>query len=580
MEREQLATGEQQPTPNTVMSRRAVLRGGIGLGLSIPAISMLLAACGGDDDESTAESGAGETATEPTSGSAASPTTVSETSATSEPADMGEGTRGGTLIVGMVGDPPTLDIHQTTGTIVSLVTWNIYEPLFAWDENFNPIPMLAEGHEVSEDGLAYTVTLRQGVPFHNGEEMKAADVIASIQHWGTISGVGKGLLAASDDIVATDDYTVEFTLNKPYGIFVSALALANGGCAIYPKSVVDSASDTGVTEFIGTGPYRFVERAADRYIRLERFEDYAALPGDPTGYGGHKAAYVDKIEFVPAPDEAARIAGLQAGDYHYLESISPDQYDTLKDDPNVSARLLPPQGWGIFILNMRSPLTDDLKIRQAFQAALDHEAIALAGYGEGFFRLDPGLMFLETAWYTDAGIELYNQNDPEKAKQLLEEAGYDGTPLRWTVTKEYLDHYNRSVVAQQQLEAVGFVVELVVLDWATVLSQQFEDDKWDVTTTGISFRPDPALLFIMDVCNVAGWWCNDDTVGLVDELRSKSDFDERYAIWEQVQQNAYEQIPFIKIADVSTVRVHAASMNGFSEQSQLGPILWNVWLDG
>jgi peptide/nickel transport system substrate-binding protein len=570
MEREQPKTEDTSTPAPELLTRRTVLRRGIGLGLSVPAISMLLAACGGDDDdEPSGGSGSGD---EPTA-------TAAEGTASEPSGSEGEGKRGGTLIIGMVGDPPTLDLHQTTGTIVSLVTWNIYEPLFAWDEAFDPLPMLAESHEVSDDGLSHTIALRQGVPFHNGEEMKAADVIASIEHWGAISGVGKGLVAASKEIKAADDYTVEFTLNSPYGIFVSALATANGGCAIYPKSVVDCASDTGVTEFIGTGPYKFVERQADRYIRLERFEDYAAMEGEPNGYGGHKSAWVDKMEFVPAPDEAARIAGLQAGDYHYLESISPDQYESLKNDPNITAEVLPPTSWGIFILNMRSPVTGDDKIRQAFQAALDLEAIAIAGYGEGFYRMDPGLMFKETAWYTDAGAELYNQNDPEKAKQLLEEAGYDGTPLRWTVTKEYLDHYNRSVVAKQQLEEAGFAVDLVVLDWATVLSQQFEDDKWDVTTTGITFRPDPALLFVMDVCNVAGWWCNQDTVDLVGKLRSESDFDTRYGLWEQIQQNAYEQVPFIKVADVSLVRVNAKVMQGLSEQSQLGPILWNAWLD-
>src|SRR5690606_8379173 len=129
------------------------------------------------------------------------------------------------------------------------------------------------------------------------------------------------------EIVEVDDYTIEFRMNSPYGIFVSALALANGGCAIYPASVIEAANGGEATEFIGTGPYRFVERQADAYIRLERFEDYAALPGDPNGYGGHKYAYVDRMEFVPVPDEAARIAGLQAGDYHYLENISPDQYE-------------------------------------------------------------------------------------------------------------------------------------------------------------------------------------------------------------------------------------------------------------
>ncbi len=580
------------------LSRRSVLKRGAALGLSASSISALLAACGSDDEddpaaEDTAPSPtsetAGEATTEPASGTTADTeaesTTETETEATTEPTSgaasepEGEGQPGGTLIVAMIGEPPTLDIHQTTGTIVGMVTWNIYEPLFTWDAEFNTIPMLAESHEVSDDQLKHTITLRQGVPFHNGEELKAADVIASVERWGKIAGVGQGLLAATDEIVAVDDYTIEFNLNKPYGIFVSALAFANGGCAIYPKSVIDASGEDGLTEYIGTGPYRFVEHQPDRFIRIDRFDEYAALPGNPNGYGGSKLAYVDRMEFVPVPDEAARIAGLQAGDYHYLETITPDQHVILEDDPNITAEVLPPQGWGIFFLNWESPIMSNLKIRQAFQAALDHEAIAQAGYGEGFYRLDPGLMFQETVWYTTAGEEFYNMNDPELARQLLEESGYDGTPIRWSTTEEYQDHYNRSVVAIQQLEAAGFTVELIVKDWATVLSEQFEKDKWDVTVTGISFRPDPALLFVMDVCNIAGWWCSEETIDLVEQLRSESDFDTRYALWEQIQSNAYTEIPFIKVADALTVKVRSASMKGLSEQSQIGPILWNTWLE-
>ena len=587
------------------LTRRAVLQRGAALGLSASSLSALLAACGSDEEEDE-DPGAGaaaasptteesdsenttepdaeatsepdaETTTEPDSESTTGPKGESTTAPEAEPA--GEGQPGGTLIVAMIGEPPTLDIHQTTGIIVGMVVWNIFEPLFAWDAEFNTIPMLAESHEVSDDQLTHTITLRQGVPFHNGDEMKAADVIASIERWGQIAGVGKGLLAATDEIVEVDDYTIEFNLNKPYGIFVSALAFANGGCAIYPKSVIDASGDGDLTEFIGTGPYRFIERQADRFIRLERFEDYVALPGDPNGYGGNKRAYVDQIEFVPIPDESARIAGLQAGDYHYLESISPDQYVIVEGDSSITAEVLPPQGWGIFFLNWESPIMSDLKIRQAFQAALDHEAIAQAGYGEGFYRLDPGLMFEETVWYTTAGEEYYNINDPEFARQLLEESSYDGTPIRWSTTQEYLDHYNRSVVAVQQLEAAGFTIDLIVKDWASVLSEQFEKDKWDVTVTGISFRPDPALLFVMDVCNIAGWWCSEETIDLVDQLRSESDFDTRYGLWEQIQSNAYTEIPFIKVADALTVKVRAASMKGLSQQSQIGPILWNAWLE-
>src|SRR5699024_6315186 len=128
-----------------------------------------------------------------------------------------------------------------------------------------------------------------------------------------------------------------------------------------------------------------------------------------------------------------------------------------------------------------------------FQAALDHEEILQASEGDGFYRLDPGLMFKETAWNTDAGADLYNQNDPDKAKALLEEAGYDGTPLRFMTTQEYQDHYNATVVARQQLENAGFVVDLQVYDWATVVDRQNKEETWDATTTGISFKPEPTM---------------------------------------------------------------------------------------
>lgn len=584
---------------NEEVSRRSLLGSAVGLGLSIPVMASLLAACGGDDDD-TDDSGSGNAAADEGSASSAateeqetgeSSETAAETSEESpestEPAGTeqdaeaaGEPKQGGTLQVAMVGEPPTLDIHQTTGTIVALVAWNIYETLFAWDDEYAVIPMLAESFEVSEDGLLITVALRQGVPFHNGEEMKAADVIASIDHWAQISGLGASLLAVSKETLATDDYTIEFHLNNPYGAFAQILATASGGCSIYPKSIIDAVNGEEIKDYIGTGPYKFTERQAGSHILLERFDDYAALEGEPIGYGGHKQANVDAMRFVPVPDEAARVAGVQSGDYHYLEDVSADQHEVLKDAENVVSKVLPPAGWGIFILNTsEESIMANQKLRQAFMAALDLEAICLAGYGEGFYRLDPSFMQKETIWHSTAGQDLYNQNDPERAKQLLEESGYDGTPIRWTTTQEYKDHYNRSLVAVQQLEAVGFKFDFAVMDWATVLSEQFDKTAWDVTTTGISFDADPTTLFILDVCHVAGWWCTDEVVDLVNTLRTETDADLRYETYEKIQQHAYEYVPFVKDGDSSAIQVHSAALKGLPEQSQIGPILWNAWIE-
>jgi ABC-type transport system substrate-binding protein len=184
---------------------------------------------------------------------------------------QGEGVRGGALRVAMAGEPPTLDIHQTTAGIVSFITWSMYEPLFTYDESYQLIPMLAESHEVSDDGLTNVLRLRAGVPFHNGEEMTAADVIASITRWGALSGLGQGLLDATDEMREVDAQTVEFHMKRPYGTFASSLAISYQGCAIYPKSVIDAAGDTPLEDtFIGTGPYQLAERVIDQYVRLTR----------------------------------------------------------------------------------------------------------------------------------------------------------------------------------------------------------------------------------------------------------------------------------------------------------------------
>lgn len=536
------------------VDRRSLLRGAARFGLVAPTLT-LAAACGGSGTTGSGPGGA-------------------PPAATGTPA--GAPKRGGTLRVALTGEPPNLDTQQTTDAIVLLVTSHIYETLFTWDADYRPIPLLAESHEVSDDGLTVVVRLRQGVPFHNGDEMRAADVIASIERWGRVVGLGAGLLAVTNALVETDPYTVEFQLSEPFGTFTAALARALQGCAIYPKSVLDRSSDTELAEYIGTGPYRFVEWQPDRHILVERFDDYAAIPGEPNGYGGHKAQYLDAIEFVPVRNEAARIAGLQSGNYHYLETVSTDHYPTLKDDPNVAVDLLPPDSWLNFVLNLRSPLTGDLRIRRAIQLALDHEAIMQAAFGDGFFELTPTLLPGADAWASDAGAEYFNANRPEESERLLREAGYDGTPLRVMTTQEIQQEYNGTVVFKQQLEKVGFTVDLQVYDGATLSDRRKDEEQWEVYTAWASFRPDPVMRNL--TCSATGWWCSEEKDALLARLQRESDFETRVAIWEQVQQAFYDEVPRLKIGDSRRILVRTPNLHGIG-QTELQPDFANAWLE-
>ena len=493
-----------------------------------------------------------------------------------------EGVRGGILRVGTIGEPATLDEHTTT-TFTAELMYPVYETLFTYDAEYNAVPELVDTHTVSEDGLTHTMTIRQGITFHNGEPLTAADVHASVSRWAEISGVGQNLFEAVDEFVEVDEMTVEFRLNRPYGTILIALAHNTQACTIHPKSIMEAAGTTPFTDdsmVVGTGPYRFVDRQADAYIRLERFDGYVSREEPTNGYAGAKHAWGDQIEYIPVPDVAARVAGLQAGDYHYAMQIPNDQYELLSSTPGIVAEIKDFTIFECFFLNWRSPLMGQQLIREAFRDALDHEAILTAAHGGGdFTRLDPGWMMQQTAFYSTAGEEYYNVNDPEGARAKLEEAGYDGTPVRFMTTQEYPSFYAASVIAQQQLEAAGFVIDLQVIDWATLLERRGQEGEWDVFCTSHGFVPDPSQITLVgQMGTYPGWYDSEASLALAEDLLAEADFEARYAIWEELQTNIYTEIPSVKVGDAAEAAYYSEQIGGWSPTVERGVPYWNLWL--
>ena len=573
------------------LNRRELLKRGVALSLSIPVVSGLLIACGGDDDDDdttpVANTPAASGGTTPAAGAGTTPAAeatmapAGETPAASGGED-GEPQRGGKITIATISQPPSLDIHQTTGRGVLMSMSHVYETLFTWDAEYAISMLLAETYEASDDSLSHTIALRKGVPFHNGDDMTAADVIATLDRWKELSPLGKSLYAKVDEVVEVDSHTLEIKLTDPLGSVPQLLARGGQGAYIYPKAVVEAAGVDFVDEYIGTGPYSFVELQADRFMLLKRFEDYVGPTGTPSGYAGSKAANLDEIEFIPVPDEAARVAGFQAGDYHYLEEVIADQIETLQSDENLVVEMLPVRSYGYIGLNHKSELMGNLKIRQAMQAALNVEPMGQASHGDGFFTLGAGIMLPITVWDSEAGAELYNQNDPEKAKALLEEAGYDGTPINWLTTQEDLGDYNSAVVCQQQLEAAGFTVELTVVDEATVFSTRSEETGWDVWNGAFILRTDPSLLPFLANCDYSGWWCSDEKEAAAETMLASSDFEERYEAFETLQRLFYEEVGGLKQQDNFGIMTKSAKLKNFSSSTtlfQLEPEFNNAWLE-
>src|SRR5438046_4790036 len=206
--------------------------------------------------------------------------------------------KGGAANLAMVAEPQTLDPMASTADLVGTIMQHVYEPLYTFDGNWNVAPMLAETMPViSKDGLVYTIPLRKGVKFHNGKEMTAEDVVASLNRWMEMAPRGKAIAKEVKTLEAKGPNTVVITLNRPYAPLVSHFALPSGFAVIMPKETIA----TPLTQFIGTGPYQFKERKPDQYVQLVRFEGYSARKGAPSGYGGKRAALPDTRLLLPVP---------------------------------------------------------------------------------------------------------------------------------------------------------------------------------------------------------------------------------------------------------------------------------------
>ncbi len=489
--------------------------------------------------------------------------------------------KGGVLRVGNLGEPPALDAHWTTASITETLTNHIYEGLYSLDSSNKPIPMLAEGVTISKDGLVYTFKLRQGVKFHNGKEMTSEDVVASLTRWGKQSVYGKALSGQGAEWKVVDKYTAEMKVKEKSAIVLISLGVPNNFGAIYPKEIVDKfPPEQKVTEYIGTGPFKLAEWKPDQYIRMVRFDDYKSRNEKPNGYGGGKTAYVDEIRWIPVPETATRVAQVETGELDFADDLNLDAYDRLKKNANARAIVSKPYYWLVAVMNKKEGLMTNQKLRQAWQAAIDIEPIMknVAGGKAEFYRMDSSLAPVEiAAWHTKLTGLPWNEHNKEKAKRLLQEAGYKKEPIRFMTTQEYKWMYDFALLTKQQLEDIGFVIDLQVVDWATLVKRRNNPKEYDVFTTGMGAFYDPTHHIYL-TSGWPGWTTDEDILRLQSELARETDPKKRMALWEQQTRQFYEKVPVIRYGDLFGLRAMRNTVKGFNEKTERIRF-YNVWLE-
>ena len=478
-----------------------------------------------------------------------------------------------------ISEPPSLDIQVGTATIASTIAMHMFETLYAFDATYAPKPYLVTSDAIEDGGKTLVMQLRKGVKFHNGKEMTAKDVAASLQRWGKHGSRGKLLLKTAISIEATGTYEVTIKLPAPNGAWRSMLAFPNGGPVIYPAEIVSKAGGEPIakTDYIGTGPYKFNEWRPNRYVELVRFEDYSANPGPASGHSGKREAVTDKIRFMPVPDVGTRVSGVQAGDYDYAENIPGDLFENLSKDKSVRIHLGGAPIFGLMFMNSKAgPLKANFALRRAIQTALNkEEALRISIGPERLWAANGSFYPKGSAWYTMAGAEAFSEGNADKAKKMAKEAGYTGDPIKLLVSTNYQFHYDQAAVFTSQLAKAGFNVQMVVVDWATLLKKRGQPDQWDIFVTHHGTVPDPLLITALND-SYPGWWSTPEKEALKTEFTSTSDVQARIKTWAKLQTLIYEQVPAMKTGDVYSYYIASPKLKGLAEKTTFWPHMWGV----
>jgi peptide/nickel transport system substrate-binding protein len=495
------------------------------------------------------------------------------------PQPTGELKKGGSLKVAILGEPPALDIMFTTATVTRNTAWHMFETLYAPNSRMEPQPFLAEKGEVSSDARMWTFSLRKGIQFHNGKEMKAADVVASLKRWGAMGARGQLIASRLESITDKDDYTVVMTFKEPTGATLLSF-LAEGSSFVMPADIAEKFPKDKLTEFVGTGPFEFVDHQPDRFVKVKRFEKYQPLDKPADFASGKRVAYVDEITFVPVPEGTVRADGVGTGEYHFADDLNPDQVDSVRDQPNVTPVIVMPYYWLVYHFNKKEGVfasPNGRKLRQAVLASLSMEPLAKAGVGpQEFWRLGPDISAREFVWHNaEAGADVYNKPDPDRAKTLMKEAGYDGTPIRWMSTKEYFYNYNSSLPAKQQLEANGFKIDLQVMDWATLVKRRSDPREYDVFVTGHESFNHPILQPYLS-SSWPGFWENAERDQIVSAMFAEPEPARVVELVKKLQELQWREVPCIKICEYGKLQSASKKLQGY--QPKTDAFFWNVAL--
>jgi peptide/nickel transport system substrate-binding protein len=494
-----------------------------------------------------------------------------------------------TLRATMHSDLKVIDPVWTSALITTHHSFMIYDQLFALDEKLNVKPQMIDVWSTSDDKLTWTFKLRDGLAWHDGQPVTADDCVSSIKRWAFKDGMGQKLMGFVSEIKAVDAKTFTFAMKEPYGLVLDTLGKATSNVLfMMPKRVADGDPNTQLSETIGSGPFIFKRdewKPGEKAVYVKN-PKYIPRAEPPSGYTGGKVVNVDRVEWLWIADSQTQVNALQNGEIDLIEAPSHDLVTLLEKDKSIATYVAAPMGRQYAMrFNMLHKPFDNDKIRQAVAYAFNQKDFLDAVIGNPkYYVICKSLYPCGVANETTKGWEDKLESNVAKAKALLAEAGYDGTPVVMMQSTDNSALSNLAPVAKQLMERVGIKVDLQATDWQTVVARRVKRDPpdkggWNVffTSWGSIDVVDPVSTnFFNATCEKAtfGWPCDPALEKLRDAYARETDTAKRKLIAEAVSLRASEYPTHIHLGQYLQPTAYRKNLSGLLVASNL--VLWNV----
>ena len=476
----------------------------------------------------------------------------------------------------------------STTTVAAMHGFMVWDWLYGLDENFLPQKQMVDGEEISADGLTWTLTLREGMTHHDGERVRAIDAVQSIERTKKRAPLVETLMNATNELRALDDNRLQFRLKKKFPLLPYALA----GIAVMPERIARTDAFTQISEYVGSGPYKFVReewRAGASAVYL-RNDKYIPRGEAISMWAGGKVAHFDRVEWTTMPDPATASAALQRGEIDWLDAPLIDLVPQLRRSPGVKVELFDKLGnlMSLFFNHYQPPF-DNPRLRRAVMAAVNQQDFVDAVLGDqakDLGGIDVGVFPPGSPYASKAGMEaLTGKRDLAAARRMVAESGYKGEPVVLMSPTDIASIRQSSLVADGLLKSIGLNVQFASMDWGTMIQRRnsrepVEKGGWSCYTTswtGLSINtPATHLPLRANGAAASAWWrpTDEGLEKMRDAWFDAPDLAAQKRIAEDIQRRALGEAAFVPLGLQFAPTAFRNNLTGFARSSFA--VFWGV----